>query len=94
MRLAVWDPFKDMAALRRVLNAPFREFSTRSRITYPPMRIMEEGDSVVIAAELPGVSKDEVELTILGDTLTVAGEKKLPTAEGVSYIRHERPHHT
>lgn len=92
MRLTVWDPLREMAALQRVMNSLFRDSSTRGRVSYPPVELMDKGDSVVITAEIPGVNKDEVDLTVLRDTLTIAGEKKLPAEGGVTYIRHERPH--
>lgn len=91
MRLTVWDPFKEMANLQRAFY-PLRHVG-RSRPAYPPVQVVDHGDSVVVVAELPGQNKDEVELTVLGNTLTIAGEKKLPTEEeGVTYMRHERPH--
>jgi HSP20 family protein len=93
MRLTVWDPFREMAALERAANR-LREAPRRRRLAYPPLELVDDGDNVVITAELPGVNKDEVELTVLGDTLTIAGEKKLPVEDGANYIRHERPHGT
>jgi len=92
MRLTVWDPFREMAALQRAMNSLFRDSPTQRRTVYPPVELVDKGDSIVITAELPGVSKHEVDLTVLGDTLTIAGEKKLPAEEGATYIRHERPH--
>ena len=92
MRLTAWDPFRKMALLEREMNSPSRDASARSRGSYPPLTVVDEGDSVVVEAELPGMNKDEIELTVLGDTLTIAGEKKLPVEEGATYIRHERPH--
>lgn len=92
MRLTVWDPFREMAALQRAMNSLFRDFPTQRRTGYPPVEVVNKGDSIVVTAELPGVNRDEVDLTVLGDTLTIAGEKKLPAEEGVTYIRHERPH--
>ena len=92
MRLTVWDPFREMAAVERALDRRFREAPRRRRLTYPPLELVDDGDSVTITAELPGVDKDEVELIVLGDTLTITGEKKLPAEDGANYIRHERPH--
>ena len=84
MRFTVWDPFRETAVLRRVRR--------QSEISYPPVELVDQGDKVVVTAVLPGVNKDEVELNVLGDTLTIAGEKKLPETNGATYIRHERPH--
>lgn len=91
MRLTVWNPLREMTALQGALNSLFYSPSTRSRGRYPPVEVADKGDSVVITAVAPGLNKDEVELTVLGDTLTIAGEKKL-SADGATYIRHERPH--
>jgi HSP20 family protein len=92
MRLTVWDPFREVVALERATNGFFRDVPTRRKVAYPPLELVDEGDNLVITAELPGVDKEEVELTVLEDTLTIAGEKKLPTEDGAKYITHERTH--
>jgi HSP20 family protein len=92
MRFTVWDPFREMAAIQRAANSLFRDFATRGRVSYPPLEVVDKTDELLIVVELPGVNKDEVEITVFGDTLTIAGEKKLPAEKGVTYIRHERPH--
>ena len=93
MRMTVWDPFREIAALERATGGFFRE-APRRRLGYPPLEVVDENDTLTVTAELPGVDKDAVEITVLGDTLTIAGKKKLPAEadDGVNYIRHERPH--
>jgi HSP20 family protein len=86
MRLTVWDPFRDMPVLRRVTRP--------GPAPYPPLELVDKDDKVVFTAIIPGVKRDEVELSVLGDTLTIAGEKKLPETQDANYIRHERPHGT
>lgn len=51
---------------------PGREIGLR----VPPVDVYEEGDQVVVKTELPGLGKDDVELTLTEDTLTIRGEKK------------------
>jgi HSP20 family protein len=92
MRLTVWDPFREVVALERATDRFFRDVPTRRRHSYPPLELEDKGDNVTITAGLPGVDKETVELTVLGDTLTIAGEKKSPTDDGAKYIRHERAH--
>ena len=94
MRLTVWDPFREVAALERATDRFFRDVPTRRRPSYPPLELEDKGDNLVITAELPGVDKEEVELTVLKDTLTIAGEKKLPAENDTKYIRHERAYGT
>jgi HSP20 family protein len=51
----------------------------------------EDKDAVVVKAELPGVSKDDVEVTLEGSTLTIRGEKKKEEeTKGDRYHRWER----
>jgi HSP20 family protein len=42
----------------------------------PAVDVYEEQDHVIVKAELPGLSKDDVQLTVDEDTLTIKGEKK------------------
>ena len=84
MRLAVWDPFREVDALQRAANYLVHSVPARSRTSYPPVEMVDKGDKIVVTAEASGLNKDEVELTVLGDTLTIAGEKKLPAEEGVN----------
>jgi HSP20 family protein len=45
-------------------------------IRMPSVDVYEEKDSVVVKAELPGMKKEDIEVTLAGDTLTIKGEKK------------------
>lgn len=42
----------------------------------PAVDVFEEKDEVVVKAELPGLSKDDVQVQITGSVLTLKGEKK------------------
>jgi HSP20 family protein len=42
----------------------------------PAVDVFENDDKVVIKSELPGLSEKDIEVDILGDTLTIKGEKK------------------
>lgn len=56
-----------------------------------PVDIFEERDDVVVKAELPGMKKDEIEVNITGDTITISGEKKKEEkVERKDYYRFER----
>ncbi len=59
------------------------------RTVRPVGNICEDKDSVVLRLEMPGVSKDGIDVNIDGDTLTVQGERS-PYAEDVRYVIHER----
>ncbi|WP_457572764.1 Hsp20/alpha crystallin family protein [Desulfolithobacter sp.] len=42
----------------------------------PSVDIYEEGNEVVVKAELPGIDKDDLNVTITENSLTISGEKK------------------
>ena len=60
---------------------PFREFAIVPRGTWvPSVDIFETANhDLVIKAELPDVNREDVEVTVENNVLTLRGEKKLPT---------------
>lgn len=57
----------------------------------PSIDIFEEGDDVVVKAELPGMKKEEIEVSLTEDSITISGEKKMEEkVEKKGYYRHER----
>ena len=97
MTFVKWDPFRDFVSLDRglnaVLNAATRGVdSEESRESWTPaVEIFERGTDLVVRAELPGISRDEIEIDIEDDSLTLRGERKkdVEPEEGKSY-RSER----
>jgi HSP20 family protein len=78
---APWMPRLRFPELRE-----FREFS-------PTVDIFEDGNDVVIKAEMPGLSKDEIDVNITDDVITISGEKKTEEKiEKKDYFRLERYH--
>ncbi len=92
-----WSPFfdvgKTLEEMDRILNAVGRPLSLRSvpRGTFPAINVYDQGGAVVMTAEAPGMKIDDVELTVMGDTLTLKGERKSTEAENERYYRRERP---
>lgn len=57
---------------------------------FPPLNVWETDDDVLVEAELPGLSQDQVEIYVVGNELTIRGERPAATEEGVAYHRQER----
>jgi HSP20 family protein len=83
-----------MDRLQYDMNRLFGDM-TRNRMrkapSFPPINIWAAEDSAMITAEIPGVKKDDLEINVTGDTLTlsgVRGQDDLP--EGARYHRQER----
>lgn len=58
---------------------------------FPLLAISEDSDQFQIEAELPGVRKDDLEITCLERSLTIRGERKNSGDPEESYERRERP---
>ena len=42
----------------------------------PSVEMYEKEDSFIVRAKLPGIAKEDVDITMTGDTLTIKGERK------------------
>jgi HSP20 family protein len=57
----------------------------------PRVDIFEEGDNFVVKAEVPGLKKEEIEVNLTDDMITISGEKKKEEkVEKKDYYRMER----
>jgi HSP20 family molecular chaperone IbpA len=64
-------------------------------ILAPRIDVAEDGQSVTLTAELPGVSENDIDVSIVGDQLTIKGEKRSEhedkkESEGFAVHRRER----
>jgi HSP20 family protein len=63
----------------------------RMEFTTPAVDLYEEKDDIVVKAELPGMEKDNIEVNLSGDRLTIKGEKKQEEeVKKEGYYRSER----
>ena len=100
MALVKWDPFRDVAELQNRINRMFDESFGRSRESddemnlrawRPAVDIYEAENGIVLAVELPGVSKESVAVEVKDDVLTLKGERLAdPAISEDSYYRRER----
>jgi HSP20 family protein len=70
--------FEDIPSFRRPRFRelePFR-FPRELRMRPPTLDIYEEKNDLVVKAEMPGMTKDEIEVTLSDSTLILKGEKK------------------
>lgn len=47
-----------------------------SRSMWPRVDITEENERFLVHADLPGMNKEDIDVSIEGDTLTISGEKR------------------
>lgn len=86
------EPFEELRRLHRGMDRLFGGlWPLREAPTFPAVNVWAGRDDVVATAELPGVDPAKLELTVLGDTLTIAGSRPAPELpEGGTFDRHER----
>lgn len=89
-------PFPSLAReFQREMNDALRGVGTAyhgPRGVFPPVNLHETDEGYVLTAELPGVSPDDIDVSIEGATVTLSGQRKVEYAagDGVSVHRRER----
>lgn len=80
--LVRWEPVREMDSLQTELNRVFDGFfggrgngSSHTRRWVPAMDLSESEDNLVLRADLPGVSEDDVSVEVKDGVLTLAGER-------------------
>ncbi len=86
MAIVRWDPFRDLAEVQERVNRVLGEFyggrgqdDVMRRGTWiPPVDIYEgPNQEMVIKAELPDIRREDIDIRVEDNTLTISGEKKL-----------------
>ncbi len=104
MTLVRWTPFhpaRELATMQHELDRFVDSFFTRSPARpdsnpfVPEVDVEETPEAFVLRADLPGVSQKDVKVSLMGDTLTIRGERRQSTSEkSATTLRVERSHGT
>ena len=92
--MAIWDSFHEVDGLRREIDRAFEEaglstLGRRARVAflpgraarqYPLVNVYDNGDTLTVEALAPGLDPDKVDLTLVRNSLTIAGEKVGPNS--------------
>jgi HSP20 family protein len=90
-----WTVFDELGAIQadmnRLLSEPEAPRVGR-RTAFPPMNVWSSQDGLVLDAEIPGVEPKDVEISVVGDELSLHGKVNVqaPPA-GETVLRCERP---
>lgn len=96
--MATWPGFGRLTDLRdeidRLFEAPLSDLARGSQILSgwtPAMDVYEDKDNVYIRAELPGMRKEDIDLSLHEGSLSISGERKSEdTFENAEVYRAER----
>jgi HSP20 family protein len=85
------DPFAELRRMQGEMNRVFSGFNATAARDFPPINIWLGEHSAVLTAELPGITRDDVNLSLQEDVLTVAGKREPKFQEkNVNWQRRER----
>jgi HSP20 family protein len=92
--LATWSPFNRLSSLRDLLDSAFQLASSAPESTsgwLPALDVFEDDDKVTVQVELAGMRKEDFDISLQDDMLTISGERKSESEkrEGESF-RSER----
>ncbi len=78
-----WSPVEQLSTLReeinRLFDSPFGELTRRMELFNgwaPALDLFEDKDNLVVKAELPGLKREEIDISVHDGTLTISGERK------------------
>jgi HSP20 family protein len=73
-----WEPFSGLPALRRDMERLFEQFLGRAPFQQgevePAIEVADTKDAIVVKAQVPGVSKEHLQLTVTENALTLKGD--------------------
>jgi HSP20 family protein len=88
-----WEEFPTLTGLRRQMNRLLDYFPNAEEPAFewwPPVNVTETPETVVVTAEIPGLEPKEIEISVVGDTLTIRGEKRVEREDkGKTWYRRE-----
>src|SRR5437899_12627000 len=97
--VANWPVFDRLTNLRdeidRLFESPLQQFARKPQLLNggwgPALDVYEDKDNVTVKAELPGMKKDDIEISLHDASLSISGERKSQSKhEDAETYRSER----
>jgi HSP20 family protein len=79
---------------RRRMDSLFSDYDRGTHptaaATWPRVNLYDADSRVVLEAEVPGVARDDIDITVTQDVLAISGRRSTAVPEGYSVHRRER----
>jgi HSP20 family protein len=99
-RRDVWQPFREMETLQNEMNKffdfslgrlPVKSMGLMEGAWSPSVDVFESKDNIMVKADMPGMKKEDIDISVHGDTLIIKGEKKGESeSEENDHVKTER----
>lgn len=73
MAIELWSPFEDLSQWSQAIRRAMRG----ETMWMPSIEVFSKDNDLIVKAELPGVTKKDVDVSLTGNTLTISGERKM-----------------
>jgi HSP20 family protein len=83
-------PHAPHSQLRRELDRLFGDFERSVGAPSTAVTLEDDGSNFVMHADVPGLTENEFQISVAGNTVTLRGERKVEVPEGYSVHRRER----
>jgi HSP20 family protein len=70
----VSSAWREMARLQNEMNSLFSRFEPRTNV-FPAVNLWTSEDGAVVTSELPGVDLNDLDISVVGDALTIRGSR-------------------
>ena len=88
--LVAWDPFREVSTMREDMERLFDSMLNRyprervQAVWAPSLDVEETNDAMIIRAELPGMKREDIKVTVAEDTVTISGERKYESEQPIA----------
>ena len=92
MRLVKWEPFNELVSLQQEINKAFGSNQNHEdrKGWYPSVDLSETKEAYKVKADIPGLNKEDIDLSFEDKTLTIKGERKdIVSEEGENFYKKE-----
>ncbi|MFU8803413.1 MAG: Hsp20/alpha crystallin family protein [Bradymonadaceae bacterium] len=86
------DPYTMFRRDRESLEGGVGRMAPRQSVgVFPPVNLYDNGESYLVRAEMPGIDKDNLDISSKGDQLVIRGERVIEAVEeSANFHRRER----
>jgi len=90
--LSIFEPFGELGRFQRDMERNWAGLRSPNRNEFSPaVDVYEEKEAIVVRAEVPGVKREEIDVSLDGNILTLKGQRKFEKEdEGKRFHRVER----